>query len=370
MSERKSILIVDDIVENLDLLKKLIAETDCDIYTSCNANQAHQLCQKIKFDLMLIDVRMPGVDGIEATRRIRKSSINSDSPVLFMVAKTDLNNISRAYKEGGVDIITKPFQSDELLTRLGTHLTLQEQKVRLQELVDTRDRFINILAHDLNSPFTTILGFTQLLAENLESFNKEELRRYLNLIHNVSENTHGLLNNLLSWETLKQNRIPFSPQKVCLRLRLDECCLLMRSVAAAKDIDIVVDVDEKIMLHADFKMLDTILRNLISNAIKFTPNSKRIIVSAIVKKDTCEIKISDSGIGMSDDVKSKLFKLGEETSVPGTNGEKGTGFGLILCNEFVRKHGGSIRVESEVGKGSHFIFSLPLFYDELSLAGT
>ncbi|WP_289054392.1 hybrid sensor histidine kinase/response regulator [Carboxylicivirga marina] len=356
--DRKTILIVDDIVENIDLLQKLIIVSGHDIHTSCSGQQAIEISQKHQFDLMLIDVRMPEIDGFEAIRRIRESSLNKDTPVLFLVAKTDNYNISRAYTAGGVDIITKPFQAEELLARVNTHLTLQEQKLHLQELVDAKEQFINILAHDLNSPFTTILGFADLLANNLDSYSKEEVKKYLGLILNVSENTHALLNNLLSWVTLKQNRIGFNPQKVSLRSRVDECCLLMRNVASIKDINIAVEVDKRIVVHADVKMLDTILRNLLTNAIKFSTNSKCIKVSASIKQDNCEIIVSDSGIGMTEEMTRNLFKLAAK-SVNGTNGETGTGFGLILCDEFVKKHGGTIRVESEPGKGSHFIFTMP-----------
>lgn len=359
-SNKKSILIVDDIIENINLLQNILQESDYITYASTNGNKAVDMCMDIEFDLMLIDVRMPEIDGFETYRKIRDLSKNNIAPVLFMVAKTDTENITAAFKEGCVDIITKPFQTEEFLARINTHLTIQSQKKNLRELNATKDRFISILAHDLKNPFNAILGFLVLLMKNLNEYNIQEIKKYLEIIYNTSKNTYGLLINLLEWASLQQNRIMFNPKKNNLYVIVNQCYLLVNSSAISKGIVINIEVDESICVFADEEMIKTILRNLITNAIKFTPVSGVVTICAKLDQPFVEIVVSDTGVGMDEKTIKSLFKIVETKSTKGTEGESGTGFGLILCKEFVEKNSGNIWVESELGIGSVVKFTLPL----------
>jgi len=357
------IRIVDDILENINLLQNILQQADFETYTSTNGIGAVEVSKNVKFDIMLIDVRMPEMDGIEAYKKIKKNSLNSGTPVLFLIAKTDTVNISAAFREGCVDIITKPFQTDELLARINTHIILEEQKNKLKELIATKDRFISLLAHDLKNSINPIIGFSRLLSQNIAIFNLEEIKKYIGIIHKTSENTHDLLINLLTWASSQQNSIPFQPEKINLYLIINQSYLLLKNLAISKDLLIKIEVDENIFIFADNEMIKTILRNLIANAIKYTPASGIITLKAKMKETVIEIKVTDTGIGMDEKTKNSLFNMVETKSIKGLEGEEGTGFGLILCKDFVEKHGGKIWVESELGIGSNFMFTLPMTND-------
>ena len=180
------------------------------------------------------------------------------------------------------------------------------------------------------------------------------------------QDTYKLLENLLYWSSSQRGTIDFEPEKVNLHIFLNKTSSLLSQAAENKSIELINQIQDNIFVNADPEMLSTIIRNLISNAIKFTPKGGRIeIMANLIKSssrpDIVEIKIKDNGIGIAEDLLSKLFKIGEHASLPGTENEKGTGLGLILCKEFVEKHGGHIWINSEKEKGSEFIFTLPVF---------
>lgn len=169
-----------------------------------------------------------------------------------------------------------------------------------------------------------------------------------------------MLNNLLEWSRSQSGKIPYSPQKTNLFLLVHETYMLLNNSAEAKNIQIEIIMEQNIEVEVDIEMFKTIIRNLLSNAIKFTPENGTIKIAASILEENVEILITDSGVGMDEKTKNSLFKIGETKSLKGTNGEEGTGFGLLLCKEFVEKHNGQIKVESEVVKGSTFILSIPL----------
>ncbi len=240
---------------------------------------------------------------------------------------------------------------------------LETANKKLKELNATKDKFYSIIAHDLKSPFNTMLGFSELLIENFDKYDSQKKKKFIGIIQKGVQNTYKLLGNLLLWSRSQRGIIDFKPENLNLYLLIGETIEILRQSVANKSITLINQIPEDIFFKADRNMLSTIIRNLISNAIKFTHKGGEITIKAHTITDEnnhkfIEITVKDSGVGISPEKQTKLFKMTEDISTKGTENEAGTGLGLILCKEFVEKHGGKIWVESEVGKGSKFIITL------------
>jgi len=236
---------------------------------------------------------------------------------------------------------------------------LRENEARLRELNATKDKFFSIIAHDLKSPFNNILALSNLLVEQIKNNEKEGVDEYAGLIQHSSQRAMDLLINLLEWSRSQTGRMEFSPEYVELTSMINEIADLANDTAMLKSITITKQLPNNALVMADKAMLGTVLRNLISNAIKFTRPGGRIVVEAISQKKEILVMVSDNGIGIKSEALKKLFRIEESFTTKGTQNETGTGLGLLLCKEFVLKHGGKIWVESEFGKGSKFYFTIP-----------
>jgi signal transduction histidine kinase/ligand-binding sensor domain-containing protein len=250
-------------------------------------------------------------------------------------------------------------QAEELMTQKDE---LERINSELQEINVTKDKFFSIIAHDIKNPFLTILGYSELLQNNFSRWSEDKKIQIVNLLDTTSKNIYELLENLLQWSTSQRGAIEFIPEKYRLTEEINYVIMLFKNSADEKEIKIVFDVtDENIFVHVDVRMLHTILRNLINNAVKFTNRGGLVEVVAGVDCKFAFIKVIDNGVGISAENLDKLFRIDSHHNSEGTNKEKGTGLGLILSKEFVEKHGGKIWVESEEGVGSTFNFTLPLF---------
>lgn len=229
----------------------------------------------------------------------------------------------------------------------------------LRELNIDKDKFFSIIAHDLRNPLNNLLGFSQLLTDNFKEYNEEKKMSFLRIIQQTAKSTGLLLDNLLEWSRLQTGRINAKPARYFLKPQVDECVQLLHSAALAKKISISTEIDMSVSFYADCNMVSTVLRNILSNAIKFTPISGEISIDAGIHENFVVVKISDTGVGMSELELKNLFLLDKSLSAKGTEGEVGSGLGLILCHEFVKKNRGSIEVKSKPGLGSTFIISLP-----------
>jgi PAS domain S-box len=251
------------------------------------------------------------------------------------------------------------------ISREITERKLAEEEIKLKnELLQTinaeKDKFFSILAHDLKGPLSAFLGATQILAEEIQNMSFEEIKEITINMKESASNIYRLLENLLEWSRLKRGLLEFSPENLNVKQLIKTCIEVLKESARKKSIIIDYSFPDDIAVYADSRMMETVIRNLVSNAIKFTPIGGKVTVAAEKKSDqSIEIKIIDSGIGMTPELKGKLFLLNEKTSRKGTEGEPSTGLGLLLCKEFIGKHMGKIWVESEVGKGSVFSFILP-----------
>jgi len=239
------------------------------------------------------------------------------------------------------------------------------QNTELEKLVAAKNQFMSILAHDLKSPFNTIFCFSELLLKNLRKYDIDRIEKQLNYIYQTSEQTYNLLEDLLSWSQSSEGKIPFTPEKLTFKELCNEFINGFANQAQAKEISISCFEQETKDVYADVNMFKTIFRNLISNAIKFTHHKGQIDIYTEISGNSLIITVSDNGVGISDDVQKNIFSTNEPYTTMGTGEEKGTGFGLLLCRDFVEKHGGKIWVESKLGVGSAFKFTLPIFNENL-----
>jgi len=241
---------------------------------------------------------------------------------------------------------------------------LAEEEIKLKnELLQIinaeKDKFFSILAHDLRGPLSAFVAATKIITEEIQTMKFEEIKEITLSMKTSASNIYGLLENLLEWSRLRRGVMDFIPEKINLKKRIEGCIEVLSESARKKGIKVEISIPEIIDVLADSHMFDTVIRNLTSNAIKFTTSGGKVTLKAGYNEDhTIEIKISDSGIGMTPELKNKLFQINEKTSRPGTEGEPSTGLGLLLCKEFIEKNGGKIWVESEVGKGSSFSFTI------------
>jgi signal transduction histidine kinase len=248
---------------------------------------------------------------------------------------------------------------DDITSRKQTEEEIQQKNAELQKLNADKDYFMSILAHDLKSPFNSILGYLDLLENDLRNYDLDEIEKQIAIVNHSAKSAFNLLEDILLWAMSQSGKIQFVPKEFNLTLTCDPVIEMLKPNADKKNISITVIDTKEITVYADMNMLNTILRNLISNAIKFTKYGGSITIHAEQNDSGVTISVSDNGIGIPSNILSGFFDTGQRYSSRGTANEKGTGLGIMLCKEFVGKHGGRIWVDSEMGKGSTFKFTLP-----------
>ncbi|MCB1190604.1 MAG: PAS domain-containing sensor histidine kinase [Leptospiraceae bacterium] len=232
---------------------------------------------------------------------------------------------------------------------------------RLKKLNATKDKFFSIISHDLKSPFTSLVNISSFLIDNHSELSPEKIKYWANILYNSSKQTYVLLENLLLWSKLQSKKIAYTPIDFDIQWLIKDVTMLYQTTSAiSKQIELKIRIkSEDLKVFADKDMIQTVLRNLISNAIKFTPKGGVVTIFCKQKEnDKILLSVSDTGVGISPERQSNLFKIEKTHSTLGTENEKGTGLGLILCKEFVAKNKGKIRVKSTIGKGSKFYFTL------------
>lgn len=247
----------------------------------------------------------------------------------------------------------------DITERKEVEKTLKDNEKRLEELNLTKDKFFSIIAHDLKSPFTSIMGFSELLSEKIISKEFDEIDQYAKMIHRSSRRAMELLTNLFEWSRLQTGTIEFKPEFINIASVVNEARDLLKYAAWHKSIEIITSLPDQCSVYADKYMISSVLRNLISNALKFTYQEGKIEIKATVSENELLMTVSDNGKGIESTDLDKLFRIDASFSSPGTKGEEGTGLGLLLSRDFIAKHGGRIWVESEPGKGSRFHFTIP-----------
>jgi two-component system, sensor histidine kinase and response regulator len=354
------ILIVDDTPKNIQVLGNILHDKG---YNLCVATSGFQALESIKIDvpdLILLDIQMPEMDGFEVCKRLKSNANTKEIPIIFLTAVIEPEKIVHGFDLGAVDYIIKPFNIVELTARVAAHIEIKQSREQLQELNATKDKFFKIIAHDLRNPFGGIMGLSQIMEKNLlEGSDTSKHLKYTQLIYETSKSAFELLENLMLWAMSQQNSMSVDLQNISIKELLSTVILIISANAFKKNITVENRLSEHDIVYADASFLSTIFRNLLTNAIKFTNAGGQIIVSANRRDGFFEISVTDSGVGMEQKNLERIFRIDSKFSCPGTENEKGTGLGLILCKEFVEKQGGKIWVTSQIGVGTTFLFTLP-----------
>ncbi len=293
---------------------------------------------------------------------IKKGNGKTVTVLETAMAVRDGGNKIVAYR-GILKDITEAKKYERQLKSLITEMAdlndqLKHSEEELKNLNASKDKFFSIIAHDLRSPFSSILSFAEFLIEDIDELTKEELVSFSGKIHEAAKNVFGLLENLLQWSRIQSGKIQYEPIHFNMVRKTDEVIALMKNNAENKNISVLNEVTNDSIVFADEDMIFSVMQNLLSNAIKFTKPGGAIKISSKIKEKTIEFSIADNGVGIKEDDINKLFRLDVNLSTYGTNDEKGSGLGLILCKEMIERNEGKIWIKSEEGVGATFTFSL------------
>ncbi len=387
------ILIVDDIPENLQVLGNVIRDNHLKFAFALDGFQAIKSAEAIHPDLILLDINMPEMNGFECARVVKETPGLSDIPIIFITARSDTEDIVEGFKSGGVDYITKPFETEELIARIFTHLELKfsrdqikeqnenltrfqekivndsrriislneklaESELKLKKSNEDKDHFLSIIAHGLRSPLSGLKSLIELLTLYYDKLSAEEVKNMVINMDISAGKVFELLENLLQWSKIQSDSIELEMMINDLLPIIDKNIKLMRFAAEKKNITINTNLPEQANAYFDKIQINNVLRNLISNAINFNIEHGKIDIKLTESDTHFVFEIKDTGIGISKEDIEKLFKIEINPNSIGKSGEKGSGLGLILCYEYLKKHGHEIEVESESGIGSTFKFRL------------
>jgi signal transduction histidine kinase len=294
----------------------------------------------------------------------------------FFISLTGIYLFANVYFNQITEANNKLRMQNQHLTKIKEDLLVYQQKIKrqnseleeknkkLEELTATKNMFLAIISHDLRSPFNSLLGLTEILILNKEQINDQETLRLINSIHESAEQAYKLVLNLLEWSRLESDRIEYQPERVNLSTLVKSNIELVKIQAKNKEITIRYNNGiHDCVVYADKNMINTVVRNLISNALKYTNKGGRIEIDCTCSGEMCQVSIKDNGIGISEDLLEQILTDENKMSTKGTTGELGTGLGLVLCNEFARRNKGRISVESKLGKGSTFTLHLPVYVE-------
>ena len=363
------ILIVDDVMSNVLLLKVLLTNEKFAIATANNGQQALEQVDKEHPDLVLLDVMMPDLSGFEVAQRLKSNPDTADIPIIFLTALNSTTDIVKGFQVGANDFISKPFNKEELIIRVTHQISLVAAKriilnktEELQHTIAGRDKLYSVIAHDLRSPMGSIKMVLNMMILNLpvEKIGSE-MYELLTMANQTTEDVFSLLDNLLKWTKSQIGKLKVVYQDINMVEVVEGVSEIFTMVASLKNIKIVQDVPvENVAVRADIDMIKTVIRNLISNAIKFSNEGSEVVVSLAEEDGMAIVSVKDSGCGIDDENQKKLLHTDTHFSTFGTNNEEGSGLGLLLCQDFVVKNGGKLWFTSKKGDGSTFSFSIPL----------
>ncbi len=364
------ILIVDDVVSNVLLLKILLTNEKFQVCTANCGNACIEQAKKEHPDLILLDVMMPDISGFDTAVILKKDPETKDIPIIFLTALNTPADLVKGFQVGANDFLTKPFNKEELVMRVVQQISLVaakriiiQQNEELKRTISNRDKMYSVIAHDLRSPMASIRMVLNLAVSVVSPDTVgEEIYNLLDKANRESEETHDLLDNLLKWTKSQTGRLNVVYQDMDLNEVVPGVVDIFITIAEMKKVKLqFIPNDDKFEVHADNDMIKTVIRNFISNAIKFSREDSSIEVFITRQDDFAKISIRDHGVGIAPERLDTLFHGGETTY--GTGGEEGSGLGLQLCADFARKNGGDVMVESTLGEGSTFSCLIPLKKD-------
>lgn len=372
VTEKPYILAVDDEQLNLELLRFILERNDYEFEGTSDDDYFFELLEQRIPDLILLDVIMPRIEGFELCEKIKGFKQYKNVPIIFLTGKVNVKDKVKGFEVGGVDYVTKPFNEQELVARIQTHVELiraknqiEEQAINLKQSNDLKDRMFSIIGHDLRSPLSAAkLKMDFIMRGIIDPKGEDFLDETVFGLLKTMDEALNLLQNLLGWAKSESDQIQMIPEKLDLNDLVEQTFRLLKLSSDHKKIEMQNNVPQGIFAFADNNMIKTVLRNILSNAIKFTPVEGMIKINSKLEKEKVVLEIEDNGNGISKADIKKILNPNEHFSKLGTEKEPGTGLGLVLCQNFVHKNGGTLKIRSEVGRGSTFYFDLPLFAEQ------
>ena len=359
---KPKILVVDDeSTHQLAILDAIEAyEKDYELLSAFNGKEAFEIALKEKPQLIITDWEMPEMDGLAFIQELKKDRRLSDIPVIMCTGiMTSSENLQHALEAGANDYIRKPIDEIELLARINAKLHLAEKFAQIKQLNATKDQIFSVISHDLRGPVGTFKGLVELMLANIHKYPLDKLEEIAYLLNKQCSSVYTVLENLLSWARSQQDKTKYSPAKYNLADVVAEELSIYEVLAQQKGLVLEHHIPKTMTATFDRDLIASVFKNLLNNAIKFSYEGGVITVDVNEGDQFHTIKVSDQGLGIKPEVLAKLFDKTTFVTTFGTKNEKGSGLGLKLCREFVEMHNGKIWVESEVGKGSQFYFTLP-----------
>lgn len=370
------VLVVDDNDSNITTLKGLLKYEGYTILTATNGASAIELAESALPDLILLDVKMPVMDGFEVCRRLKSSKETFQIPIIFLTVLSQTSDIVKGLEIGAEDYVSKPFKPAELLARVRVHLQLKAAKDKLKQnnrmlaekndqlslLNATKDKLLSIISHDLRAPMGTLKEILDFIMENYDDLDHHKLHESLESIRDSIESSYTLVENLLFWARNQRGDILYKPELHDIKQIVDDSIKLMTASAASKNIQLKSEILTDAPAWFDSNMMSVVMRNLTNNAIKFTKEGGNVTISVDSFKEDPEneimVEVRDTGVGMKNEEARMIFKNGAAFTSSGVGFGQGSGLGLKLCREFVERNGGKIWAESTPGHGSVFRFTL------------
>ena len=363
---KSKILIVDDVQLNLDLMKEILSGKDYLIATAINGKSAMAKAKAHKFDLILLDVILPDVDGFEVCKELKSNAQTQDVPIIFLTAKREKDNIVNGFQLGAVDYILKPFSREELLARVNLHLTLrhtQDELIRSKEMAEAAAKakaiFLANISHEIRTPMNGIIGMIDILKQTALS---QEQREFVDIVGISGENLLMIINDVLDFSKIEAGQITFERIRFNLYDEINEVVKILKYKAIEKKLNLSFEIADEVpkLLIGDPLRLKQVLINLCNNAIKFTAEGYvkiqvglKSIGNSVIR---LHFEVKDSGIGISPENQKKLFKSFAQADESTTRKYGGTGLGLAISKNLVQLMNGDIGIISEEGKGAIFHF--------------
>jgi len=348
------VLVADDSPTTRFALRKNLTEWGYDVIEAEDGASAWEiLTQMDPPRIAVLDWMMPGMEGVEICKKLQQKQGGSLIYTILQTSKSEKEDLVYALDHGAHDFVSKPVFPDELRSRIAVGR-------RLVEMHQLKNKFLGMAAHDLRNPLISIRGFAELMLDSIEDLDKDTQKEFLELIVGASGNMLSLINDILDVSAIESGRLELAPLETDLKSIIDKCAHLLSITAAKKDIKLKADLAEVPQVVIDPGRIIQVVDNLISNAIKFSPEGSSVKVLLKQEGDHVRLSISDEGPGISDDDKIKLFGEFQRLSALPTGGESSTGLGLAIAKKIVEAHNGTLGVSSDYGKGSTFYFTLPL----------
>lgn len=358
--EKSVILIVDDNIKNLQITGKVLRDEGYKICLAQNSREAFSLLESQNPNIILLDIMMPQMDGYETSSIIKKNEKWKDIPILFLTAKVQVDDIVKGFKHGGVDYITKPFNREELLVRVRNHLQIQASKRKIMEMSKIQHTMYSVIAHDLRSPFSNIAQMIDFIADGTIEKDSADFQRFINELQQRTHETSNLLDNLLFWAKMQNDKIAVFKDNIPIFFLIEETLGLLKGVITQKNIAVSNQVEKNMSISGDRILLSIIIRNIISNALKFTPGNGTITIGSVIANDRGLITFCDTGAGMLQEQINEVLLTDMHRSSLGTNNEQGSGLGFLLIKKFIALNGGHLNLYNNSPSGLCVEVSLPI----------